>query len=190
MRQCRSAKVVTLPNALSASRIVAAPLLAFAVLTGQPPGLAAGLVVAAALTDLFDGVAARALGKVSDLGASLDPVADKTFILTALWLLWGEGVIRGANAWAALIILWREIVISGLRDHARAHGTAAPVSRLAKAKTAAQFSAVILLFASRVPFRGADACFQAGAGLIWAAAGLALYTGAEYFWRAWRQSWK
>ncbi len=190
MRQIRNAGVVTLPNVLSASRIAAAPLLAWAVLTGQPPGLAAGLVAAAALTDLLDGVAARATGEVTELGASLDPVADKTFILTALWLLWGDGVIRGADAWPALIILWREIIISGLRDHARSQGTSAPVSCLAKAKTAAQYFAVILLFASRVPFRGADACFQAGAGLIWAAAGLALYTGAEYFWRAWRQTWK
>ncbi len=189
MHQSRS-RVLTLPNALSASRIAAAPLLAWAVLTGQPPGFAAGLVAAAGLTDLLDGIAARGLGEVSELGAILDQAADKTFILTALWLLWGEGVIGGATAWPALIVLWREIMVSGLRDYARQRGAGAQVSRLAKAKTGAQFFAVILLFSSRVPFSGAEACLQAGAGLIWAAAGLALYTGADYFWRAWRQTWK
>lgn len=190
MHQSRSGSVVTLPNVLSALRVAAAPVLAWAVLARQPPGFAAGLVVAAALTDVLDGIAARALGEVSELGAVLDPAADKVFILTALWLLWGEGIIGGVDTWPVLIILWREIMISDLRDYARFRGAGVPVTRLAKAKTGAQFCAVILLFASRAPFAGAETCFHAGAALIWAAAALALYTGADYFWRAWRQSWK
>lgn len=177
------------PNLLSASRLAAAPLLAFAVLTAQDALAALAIVVAAALTDLFDGVAARAMGRVSTFGAILDALADKIFILTALWLLWGEGAVEGAGAWACLIILWREVLISGLRDDARSKGRAASVSAAAKVKTAAQFSAVIALFASRAPFFQPDLLSRAGIGLLWLSAGLALYTGADYITRAWRGSW-
>ncbi len=186
----RSASFFSLPNLLSAFRIVAAPVLAWAVLTAQAPALAVAIVVAAALTDLLDGLAARALGQVSDLGAVLDPIADKIFILTALWLLSGEGVTRGLSAWAVLIILWREVFISGLRDYARFEGLSASVSAVAKLKTAAQFSTVVLLFASRAPSWNPDLLLGAGTGLLWISAGLALYTGADYILRAWRGTWK
>jgi CDP-diacylglycerol--glycerol-3-phosphate 3-phosphatidyltransferase len=186
----RNRPALSPPNLLTASRIAAAPLLAWAVLTAQSRLLAAGLVLAAALTDLLDGAIARSTGRVSELGAVLDPVADKIFILTALALLLAEGLLSGVNASAVLIILWRELLISGLRDYARSQGLPASVSPLAKAKAAAQFFAAILLFASRVPGRNAQALLDAGIGLLWAAAGLALYTGADYLWRAWRQSWK
>ncbi len=186
----RSAGWFSLPNLLSASRIAAAPLLASAVLTAQAPALAVAIVVTAALTDLLDGLAARATGQVSELGAVLDPIADKIFILTALWLLWGEGVVRGLSAWAVLIILWREVSISGLRDYARFEGLSASVSPVAKLKTATQFFAVVLLFAARVPSWKPDLLLGAGTYLLWVSAGLALYTGADYFLRAWRGSWK
>jgi CDP-diacylglycerol--glycerol-3-phosphate 3-phosphatidyltransferase len=186
----RSASIFLLPNLLSASRIAAAPVLAWVVLTAQAPALAVAIVVAAALTDLLDGVAARATGQVSELGAVLDPIADKIFILTALWLLWGEVIIRGLSAWAVLIILWREILISGLRDYARFEGLSASVSPVAKLKTAAQLSTVVLLFAARVPSWKPDLLLGTGTDLLWVSAGLALYTGADYFLHAWRGSWK
>ncbi len=182
--------ILSLPNLLSASRIAAAPVLAWAVLTAHAPVLAVGIVAAAALTDFLDGLVARLTGQDSDLGAMLDPIADKVFILTALWLLWGENIIRGLSAWAALIILWREMLIAGLRGYARFEGRRASVSPVAKFKTAAQFSAVILLFASHIPSLKAGLLLDAGAGLLWASAGLALYTGADYIFRAWRGSWK
>jgi CDP-diacylglycerol--glycerol-3-phosphate 3-phosphatidyltransferase len=169
---------------------VAAPVLAWVVLTAQAPVLAVAIVVAAALTDLLDGLAARATGQVSELGAVLDPIADKIFILTALWLLWGEGTIRGLSAWAVLIILWREILVSGLRDYARSEGLSAAVSPVAKLKTAAQFSTVVLLFASRVPPWKPDLLLCAGTDLLWLSACLALYTVADYSLHAWRGSWK
>jgi len=186
----RSSPFFLLPNLLSMFRLAAAPVLAWAVLVSQTPVLASGIVIAAALTDLLDGPCARATGQVSEVGAVLDPIADKVFILTALSLLWGEGVIRGASAWAVLIILWREVLISGLRDYARFEGHQAPVSRVAKLKTASQFSAVALLFASRVPSFQPDLLPEAGTGLLWVSAGLAIYTGADYFVRAGRGSWK
>ena len=178
-----------LPNLLSVSRIAAAPLLAWTVLLEQTPLLALGVAVAAALTDLLDGLAARVTGQVTELGAILDPLADKIFILTALWLLWGDGVIQGSATWAALLILWREILISGLRGRARLSGLRAPVSAAAKFKTAAQFSALIMLFASRLPHFEPDVLHAAGTGLLWLSAVLALYSGAEYFAQAWRRSW-
>jgi cardiolipin synthase len=186
----RSTSLFLLPNLLSAARIATGPLLAWAVLTAQAPRLAVAIVIAAALSDLLDGLAARATGQVSEIGAVLDPIADKFFVLTALWLLWGESLIRGSTAWAVLIILWREVLISGLRDYARFGGLQASVSPVAKLKTSAQFSAVILLFASRVPYWKPDPLFEVGTGLLWASAGLALYTGGDYLLRAWRRSWK
>jgi cardiolipin synthase len=89
-----------------------------------------------------------------------------------------------------LIILWREILISSLRDDARFEGHRASVSPVAKFKTAAQFFAVILLFASNVPSGKAGLLLDAGTCLLWASAGLALYTGADYLFHAWRGSWK
>lgn len=186
----RSTSLFLLPNLLSAARIAAGPALAWAVLTAQAPALAVAIVVAAAVSDLLDGLAARATGQVSELGAVLDPIADKIFVLTALWLLWGESLIRGSTAWAVLIILWREVLISGLRDYARFEGLQASVSPVAKLKTATQFSAVVLLFASRVPYWKLGPLSEAGTGLLWVSAGLALYTGADYLLRAWRGSWK
>jgi cardiolipin synthase (CMP-forming) len=186
----RSAQILTLPNILTASRIAAAPVLAVAVLGGQAPALAAGIALAAALTDLLDGALARALRQTSDLGAALDPIADKVFILTALLLLIAAGALRGALVWAALILLWRESLIAVVRDYTRSAGLAASVSALSKLKTAAQFLAVIALFASRIPSAHADLFFRTGAGLLWASAGLALYTGVDYIWRARRRAWK
>ncbi len=186
----RSASFLLLPNLMSACRIAAAPALAWAVLTMQAPAFALAIVVAAALTDYLDGVAARATGQVSELGVVLDPIADKIFILTALSLLWGDGAVGGSAVWAVLIILWREVLISDLRDFARFHGRRASVSRVSKFKTAAQFFAVILLFASQVPFWKPELLLNAGTGLLWVSAVLALYTGADYLFRAWRGSWK
>jgi cardiolipin synthase len=186
----RSPSFPLLPNLLSVSRIAAAPMLAWTVLTAQAPILAMAIAVAAALSDLLDGLSARAFRQVSELGAVLDPIADKIFILTALWLLWGESVICGLSAWAGLIILWREVLISGIRDYARFEGLQGSVSAVAKLKTAAQFFAIISLFASRVPSWQSELSLDAGTDLLWISAGLALYTGADYILSAWRGSWK
>ncbi len=97
MGQKRSSHPTSLPNVLTASRIAAAPLLAVAVLTGQEPWIAAAIVLFAALTDLFDGIVARAQGQLSELGAVLDPIADKIFVISALFLLVADGLLRGAT---------------------------------------------------------------------------------------------
>lgn len=179
-----------LPNILTAARIAAAPTLVLVATSGQSPMLAAGIAIFAALTDFLDGAAARALGQTSDFGAVFDALADKMFILTALVLLLGDGALRGMNAWAVYIILWREILTAGFRDYARAQGFGASVSFAAKLKTATQYSAVTLLFASRIATQGSDAFLGAGAGLLWASAVLALYSAADYLWRARHRAWK
>lgn len=190
MDQNRSTPGASLPNILTASRIAAAPLLAFTVLVADAPRLAATLVLLAALTDFFDGALARANRQITSLGAILDPIADKIFVVTALLVLLAEGALKGLSVWAILIIVWRELLISGLRDYTRFLGFPAPVSSLAKVKTGLQFSAVILLFIARVPSLNSEIISDAGTGLLWAAAGFTLYTGADYLWQAWRRAWK
>lgn len=186
----RRAILWRLPDLFSASRIAAALLLAVAVLALDAPVFALALAIWAALSDALDGFAARANGSVSDFGARLDPVADKVFVLTALWLLLGEGVIQGGAEWAALIVLWREILILGLRNFVRASGAAASTSAAARFKTGMQFLAVIALFAARTGLVLPDLCQRAGLCLLWLAAALALYSGLDYISRAWRGSWK
>lgn len=178
-----------LPNILTASRIAAAPILVLAA-TRESPMFAAGIAVFAALTDFLDGAAARALEETSDFGAVFDPIADKMFVLTALVLLLSNGTLSGPNAWAVYIILWREILTAGFRDYARAQGFGASVSIAAKLKTATQYSGVILLFASRIEAQTSVILFNAGVSLVWASAVLALYSAADYLWRARRRAWK
>jgi cardiolipin synthase (CMP-forming) len=190
MAMARTTQLSTLPNLLTASRIAAAPLLALAVLTVQPAWIAAALVVFAALTDFLDGHIARAQAEVTRLGGILDPIADKVFIVTALLLLLAEGALKGASIWAVLLIVWRELLISTLRDVVRLSGFQLRVSFIAKIKTVIQFSAIIVLYAARIPALKLEGVGQFGAILLWAAAVLTLYTGANYLWLAWRQSWK
>jgi cardiolipin synthase (CMP-forming) len=192
MRAAATRRVIAaaLPNTLTASRIAAAPILVLAATSERSPMLALGIAILAALTDFLDGASARALGETSDFGAVFDPIADKMFVLTALVLFLGDGGLGRLNEWAVYIVLWREIITAGFRDYARAQGFGASVSFAAKLKTATQYAAVILLFASRIETRSSNTLFIAGAGLVWASAILALYSAADYIWRARRRAWK
>jgi cardiolipin synthase len=186
----RSPHRLTLPNVLTTSRIAAAPFLAAAVLVTDMPIAASGIVIFAALTDMLDGSLARAMNQASTVGVILDPIADKIFMLTAFFLLCADGTLRGIALWPALIIIWRELLISGLREYRSGIGLRISVSRSAKLKTAIQFSSVISLFLARVPSQASEIFLESGTFLLWAAAALTLYTGADYAWQAWRQSWK
>ncbi len=136
--------------------------------------------VLASLTDFVDGRVARARGKVSALGAAIDPLADKLLITAALILLVRNGVIGGAGVIAALAIILREILVSGLREAVAARGGALPVTRLAKWKTAAQIIAAGLLLAT-APQGLIGAEFRPfGVGALWLAAILTIWTGAAY----------
>lgn len=168
--------MLTLPNLLTLSRIVAVPLLAwFLWWPGWAQGYAAGfaLYCLMGITDYFDGYLARAQGAVSRLGIFLDPIADKIMVAAVILLLVGTrdaspAIIPGVHQIAALIILIREIAVSGLREFMAGLHVSIPVSRLAKWKTTLQMvalGALILGGGARFPLggaRGADRLVDRG----------------------------
>ena len=186
----------TLPNILTLSRIVAIPLLAFLLWW---PGWEAGYLMAFALycamgiTDYFDGYLARSSGAVSKLGQFLDPIADKIMIAAVILVLAAQGVLRGpyvgdAHVIAGLIILVREIAVSGLREFLGGLQVSVPVSRLAKWKTTFQLLALGSLILGQglpdwnVMIGDLDANVPHTVGLItlWAAAVMTVITGWDY----------
>jgi len=170
-----------LPNLLTVVRIVAILPLAVLASIGTPTAnLAAALVFAiAAATDWLDGYLARRSGRISGFGRMLDPIADKLLVGATLLLLAASGRLDGLSFAAALAILLREILVSGLREHlAASGGVVLPVTRLAKWKTAAQMVALPLLLAGETVL-GATLWAVAQAMLLLAAA-LTLRTGWDY----------
>jgi CDP-diacylglycerol--glycerol-3-phosphate 3-phosphatidyltransferase/cardiolipin synthase len=174
--------MLTLPNILTLSRIVAVPLLvAFLWWPGWVLGyaIAFGLYVLAGVTDYFDGYLARAQGAVSRLGIFLDPIADKIMVAAVILVLVGTRDIAGLNVIAALIILLREIAVSGLREFLGGIQVSVPVSRLAKWKTTLQLVALGALILSGALPDVAWLKLFALSGL-WIAAALTLVTGWDY----------
>ena len=174
--------MLTLPNILTLSRIVTVPLLAAFLWWPEWRG---GYVVAFAIyclmgiTDYFDGYLARAQGTVSKLGVFLDPIADKIMIAAVILMLVGKGVVADLHLIAALVILLREITVSGLREFLAQLQVSVPVSLLAKWKTALQLVAFgALILGQAVP----QYPWVATAGLIalWSAAVLTAITGWDY----------
>lgn len=176
----------SLPNILSLSRIVAVPLLVgFLWWPEWRPGYAVAfaLYCLMGITDYFDGYLARAQGTVSKLGVFLDPIADKIMIAAVILMLVGTrhdvAIITGIHIIAALIILLREIAVSGLREFLAGLRVSLPVSQLAKWKTALQLVALgALILAGALP----DWAFvkTVGLGALWGAAILTLITGWDY----------
>ena len=134
----------SLPNLLTLSRIVAVPLLVALMWgDGQWEWLAAFVVyTVAGVTDYFDGYLARANGTVSKIGIFLDPIADKIMVAAVIVMLVDSGIVHGLAVVAALIILLREIIVSGLREYLATLQVSLPVSALAKWKTAFQMIAL------------------------------------------------
>lgn len=138
------------------------------------------IFVIAGVTDFLDGRVARARGEVSALGAALDPLADKLLIAAALLLLTRNGVIRDWGVVAALVILLREILVTGLREAVGQRGATLAVTALAKWKTAAQIIAVGLLLAAAPTGVAGESLRPFASGALWASAILTLWTGADY----------
>ena len=133
--------MLTLPNILTLSRIFAVPLLLW--LLWWPHwefgyGLAFGLYCLMGITDYFDGYLARASGTVSKAGIFLDPIADKIMVAAVILILVDNRDIQGLHVIAALVILLREIMVSGLREFLAGLKVSVPVSKLAKWKTTLQ----------------------------------------------------
>src|ERR1700712_904193 len=189
-----------LPNALTILRIVLVPVFAVAfVMPGDVARLVAFAVFAlAGISDWLDGFAARKLKAGSDFGRMLDPIADKVLVAVALMMLVAEGTFRkdipgtGESVFSllrlvpALIILSREILVSGLREFLAGTRVSVPVTAIAKIKTAVQMVAIgamILTPLADTFFPGIPALSYAAIayGLLWIAAALTVYTGVIYF---------
>ncbi len=175
----RTSMLTTLPNLLTLARIVAIPVVVALLYLDSAVArwVAFGLFGAAAFTDWLDGKLARARGEVSPLGRFLDPIADKLLVAAVVVMLVANGAITGWAVVAAIVILCREILVSGLREYLAELSVPMPVSRLAKWKTAAQLAALSLLILA--PMLTPE--FRLGASvLLWIAAGLTLITGWDY----------
>ena len=175
-----------IPNLLTIGRIIIVP---FFVLAFYLPGFygdltACVLFIVASFTDFLDGMLARMMGEESKLGELLDPIADKIIVATALILLVMSGTIKHYEVIAAIIILTREILISGLREFLARGQIKLPVTNLAKLKTFLQMVAIALLLTGETGnkiFNFQDYNAQTiGIILLWLSAFLTLYTGYEY----------
>src|SRR3984885_3126629 len=187
-----------LPNAITILRILLVPVFAVAfVMPGDAARIVAFLVFAAAgASDWLDGFAARKLKAGSEFGRMLDPIADKVLVAVALMMLVAEGDIRQFNLTTglhsllrlvpALIILSREILVSGLREFLAGTRVSVPVTAIAKFKTAVQMIAIGAMiltpladeFVPGIPSRSYSAVAYI---LLWVAAALTVYTGVIYF---------
>ncbi|MCO6417798.1 CDP-diacylglycerol--glycerol-3-phosphate 3-phosphatidyltransferase [Siccirubricoccus sp. KC 17139] len=176
-----------LPNLLTLSRIAAIPLLVAMVALRQPWADLAACVVfsAAAITDYFDGKIARRRQAVSGFGRMLDPIADKLLVGAALMLLAGFDRLGGGLAlYPAILILLREILVSGLREYLAQLRVGLPVTPLAKWKTGFQMGALGTLLAgdsgAAVLGLGVLPVSVIGEAMLWTAAALTLLTGWDY----------
>ena len=175
-----------IPNILTIGRIIIVP---FFVLAFYLPGFygdltALILFIIASFTDFLDGMLARMMSEESKLGELLDPIADKIIVATSLILLVMDGTIRHFEVIAAIIILTREILISGLREFLAKGKIKLPVSNLSKLKTALQMVAIGLLLSGDtgnkiINFQDYNAQ-TIGIILLWLSAFLTLFTGYEY----------
>ncbi|MBN9442351.1 CDP-alcohol phosphatidyltransferase family protein, partial [Bosea sp. (in: a-proteobacteria)] len=124
---------------------------------------------------------ARAWSQQSAIGRMLDPIADKLLVAALLLMLVYTGQIEGWTLWAAIVILCREILVSGLREFLADLKVSVPVSKVAKWKTTAQLFALGFLIAGPAGDKVLPGNTQIGIVLLWAAAGLTIYTGWDYF---------
>lgn len=174
---------MNIPNLLTISRVVAVPLLVaslFFLEGDQARWISVILFALAAISDFLDGYLARIWQQQSALGRMLDPIADKLLVGAVLLMLVYDGTIAGWSIWAALIILCREILVSGLREFLAELRVKLHVSWLAKWKTVLQMLALGLLLAGpagETPFIDIT---QLGLSLLWASAILTLWTGYGY----------
>ena len=142
---------------------------------------ALAIFLVASITDFFDGYLARIWKQGSKLGTMLDPIADKLLVAACLLVLAADGTIAGWTIWAAIIILCREILVSGLREYLAELKVSVPVTRIAKWKTTLQMIAIGFLLAGPAGDKIIPYTTEAGITLLWIAALITLYTGYDYF---------
>jgi cardiolipin synthase len=181
------AHALALPNLLTYSRIAAIPAVVACLFWSQIfqgglwlRWLALAIFIAAAVTDLLDGYVARMWAQQSALGRMLDPIADKLLVASCLLMLAADGTILGWSLWAAIVILCREILVSGLREFLAELRVSVPVTRLAKWKTAVQLVAIGFLVAGEAGDEILPMTTHVGLTLLWISAVVTLYTGWDY----------
>src|SRR5579863_8950446 len=172
-----------LPNLLTYGRLAAVPLVVALLLWPAEHWMrwtALAIFIAAGVTDFLDGYLARAWGQQSSLGRMLDPIADKLLVAAVLMMLVADHSIVSYSLWAAIVILCREILVSGLREFLAELKVPMPVSRLAKWKTVLQLVALGFLIAGPAGEVILPGTKNIGLALLWVAAILTLYTGWDY----------
>lgn len=178
-------RAISLPNLLTYGRILAIPLIVGLLFWPGDPIMrwyALGLYALAGISDYLDGYFARVYAQQSSLGRMLDPIADKLLIAACLLMLVAIDTIQSWSIWAAIVILSREILVSGLREFLAEVKVSVPVSKLAKWKTTAQIVCVGFLIAGPA----GDALLPKGwtsvigVALLWVAAILTIVTGYDY----------
>ncbi|AWN39052.1 CDP-diacylglycerol--glycerol-3-phosphate 3-phosphatidyltransferase [Methylobacterium radiodurans] len=179
----RRSQAWTLANCLTYGRLVAVPVMVG--LLFWPDSISArftalGVFAAAAVTDYLDGYVARTYGQSSALGRMLDPIADKLLVAACLLMLVADRTIAGPSTWAAIVILCREVLVSGLREYLAELKVGLPVSRVAKWKTTVQLLALGFLVAGPAGETILPGTERIGVLLLWLAAALTLWTGWDY----------
>jgi cardiolipin synthase len=175
-----------LPNVLTLSRIAAIPLLVALVAINDPAADLTACVIfsAAAITDYFDGKLARSRRQQSDLGRMLDPIADKLLVGAVLMMLVGQNRLSKVGIYPAIVIMLREILVSGLREYLAGIRVGLPVTNLAKWKTGFQMGALGTLLAGNTTAALLHLGFLPisfiGETMLWIAAALTLITGWDY----------
>ena len=184
----RKNHTLSLPNILTYARIIAVPLVVLCFFvegrlqsSDNSRWAALAIFAIASITDFFDGYLARIWQQTSTIGRMLDPIADKLLVSACLLLLAADGTIAGWTLWAAIIILCREVLVSGLREYLAELKVSVPVSQLAKWKTTAQMVALSFLLAGPAGDKIMPYVTEIGIVLLWISAILTLYTGWGYF---------
>jgi CDP-diacylglycerol--glycerol-3-phosphate 3-phosphatidyltransferase len=172
-----------LANCLTYGRLAAVPIVVGLLYWPDEIGArfaALGVFIVAAITDYLDGYVARTYAQSLALGRMLDPIADKLLVAACLLMLAADGSIKGWTLWAAIVILCREILVSGLREYLAELKVGVPVSKVAKWKTTLQLVAIGFLVAGPAGETLLPGTLDIGTGLLWVAAALTLYTGYDY----------
>ena len=179
---------LSLPNILTYARIAAIPVVVGCVyvqsILDGPLWLrwvALAVFIAAAITDFFDGYYARIWDQQSVFGKMLDPIADKLLVASCLLMLAADESIHGWTLWAAIVILCREILVSGLREYLAELRVSVPVTKLAKWKTTVQLVAIGFLLAGDAANLVFPFTTMIGLALLWISAIFTIYTGWDYF---------
>jgi len=184
----RRRHALALPNLLTYGRLFAVPIVAGLLQWPNEHWMrwsALAVFTAAGVTDFFDGYLARMWAQQSSLGQMLDPIADKLLVAATILACVADQTIAGWTIWAALIILCREILVSGLREYLADLKVAVPVSAIAKWKTTLQLFALGFFIAGPAGEVVLPGTIMIGGVLLWVAAVLTLYTGFDYMRAGW-----